>query len=153
MANALSTLSLSSVEHRQRRNPLSQETVESETRSCMALGLFNRVQHDRKRCDLDKALVEAFDNLGVPVKNINYMLAIDADTRISVPSICHMVYKMNTQTGILACCGETKVDNKTASWVSMIQVYEYVIACDCLLSILFLSPCVLNLKYALQVLC
>jgi Chitin synthase len=90
----------------------------------IALGLFNRVQHDRKRSDLDKALVEAFDSLGVPVKNINYMLAIDADTRISIPSICHMVYKMNTQTGVLACCGETKVDNKTASWVSMIQVYE-----------------------------
>lgn len=90
----------------------------------IALGLFNRVHHDRKRSDLDKALIEAFDNLGVPVKDIEYMLAIDADTRISIPSICHMVHKMHRKPGVLACCGETKVDNKTSSWVTMIQVYE-----------------------------
>jgi Chitin synthase len=90
----------------------------------IALGLFNRVHHDRKLSDLDRALVEAFDNLGVPVKDIDYMLAIDADTRISIASICHMVYKMNHKHKILACCGETKVDNKASSWVTMIQVYE-----------------------------
>lgn len=90
----------------------------------IALGLFNRVHHDRKKSELDKALSEAFDSLGIPVKQMEYMLAIDADTRISVASICHMVYKMNLKLNVLACCGETKVDNKTASWVTMIQVYE-----------------------------
>jgi hypothetical protein len=96
----------------------------------IALGLFNRVHHDRKRSELDKALIEAFDSLGVPVKEIEFMLAIDADTRISVPSICHMVYKMHRKPRVLACCGETKVDNKTSSWVTMIQVYEYVADVD-----------------------
>ena len=90
----------------------------------IALGLFNRVHHDRKRSDLDKALIDAFDSLGVPAKDIEYMLAIDADTRISIASICHMVYKMNHRPKVLACCGETKVDNKNSSWVTMIQVYE-----------------------------
>jgi Chitin synthase len=35
-----------------------------------------------------------------------------------------MVHKMHRKPGVLACCGETKVDNKTSSWVTMIQVYE-----------------------------
>mmetsp|Transcript_3450 Transcript_3450/g.5301 ORF Transcript_3450/g.5301 Transcript_3450/m.5301 type:complete len:993 (+) Transcript_3450:371-3349(+) len=91
----------------------------------LMMGLMNRVAHDRKRTDLDKALLSALKGLEIPLQSIRYMLAIDADTRISTTSICHMVYRMNTRQQVLACCGETKVDNKTTSWVTMIQVYEY----------------------------
>mmetsp|Transcript_993 Transcript_993/g.1643 ORF Transcript_993/g.1643 Transcript_993/m.1643 type:complete len:884 (-) Transcript_993:146-2797(-) len=91
----------------------------------IALGLLNRVHHDRKQSDLDKALCSAFNDLGMPLTDMQYMLALDADTRISVGSIMHMVYNMNEKPGVLACCGETKVDNKASSWVTMIQVYEY----------------------------
>lgn len=91
----------------------------------LVMGMMNRVAHDRKRTDLDKALLSALKGLEIPLQGIRYMLAIDADTRVSMSSICHMVYRMNTKTQVLACCGETKVDNKTTSWVTMIQVYEY----------------------------
>jgi len=91
----------------------------------IVMGLFNRLHHDRKRTDLDKAMMEALRSLEIPLQSLRYLLAIDADTRISSTSISHMVYRMNTKRKVLACCGETKVDNKASSWVTMIQVYEY----------------------------
>ena len=55
-------------------------------------------------------------------------MAIDADTRIDRESLSHMTYSMNKNDRVLALCGETKVDNKAQSWVTMIQVFEY---CKC----------------------
>ena len=53
------------------------------------------------------------------------IVAIDADTRVDTMSITHMVYAMDKKEKVLALCGETKVDNKASSWVTMIQVFEY----------------------------
>lgn len=39
-----------------------------------------------------------------------------------------MVAAMVQDENIMALCGETKIANKTASWVSMIQVFEYFIS-------------------------
>jgi chitin synthase len=36
-----------------------------------------------------------------------------------------MVFGMDKKEKVLALCGETKVDNKASSWVTMIQVFEY----------------------------
>jgi chitin synthase len=53
-------------------------------------------------------------------------MTIDADTRVAPDSIPHMVYSgVDEDKNILACCGETQVDNKAQSWVTMIQVFEY----------------------------
>jgi len=89
------------------------------------MGLFNRVHYDRRLCDLDRAICSALNDLAVPPTEIEYMLAIDADTRVSKLSMSYMVGYMQRNEGVLACCGETKVDNKTQSWVTMIQVFEY----------------------------
>jgi len=88
-------------------------------------GFFNRVHHDRRLCELDIALCDALNDLHLPVTELRYLLAIDADTRISTGSISHMTYFMERNKKVLACCGETKVDNKATSWVTMIQVFEY----------------------------
>jgi len=52
-------------------------------------------------------------------------MTIDADTRVDPASINHMVYALDHDPTVLACCGETQVDNKAQSWVTMIQVFEY----------------------------
>jgi chitin synthase len=91
----------------------------------IVMGMFNRVHHYRRLNELDTAMCNALKALEVPLPTIQYLLAIDADTRISVGSMCHMVYNMDIYPEILACCGETRVDNKAKSWVTMIQVYEY----------------------------
>ena len=39
-----------------------------------------------------------------------------------------MIAVMIQDAGIMGLCGETKIDNKWESWVSMIQVFEYYIS-------------------------
>mmetsp|Transcript_24039 Transcript_24039/g.47974 ORF Transcript_24039/g.47974 Transcript_24039/m.47974 type:complete len:1182 (-) Transcript_24039:184-3729(-) len=88
-------------------------------------GLLNRFHHGRDLNNLDEAIKNALDSLQLPLDEIRYLMAIDADTRIDRESISHMTYSMNKNESILALCGETKVDNKAQSWVTMIQVFEY----------------------------
>ena len=88
-------------------------------------GLLNRFHHGRKLNDLDVAMKNALDSMQVPLDEVRYLMAIDADTRIDRDSISHMTFSMNKNEHILALCGETKVENKSQSWVTMIQVFEY----------------------------
>ncbi|EED91765.1 predicted protein [Thalassiosira pseudonana CCMP1335] len=88
-------------------------------------GLLNRFHHGRKLNDLDNGIKNALDHLQMPLDEVRYLMAIDADTRIDRESISHMTYSMNKNDSVLALCGETKVDNKAQSWVTMIQVFEY----------------------------
>jgi chitin synthase len=88
-------------------------------------GLLNRFHHGRKLNDLDVAMKNALDAMQVPLDEVRYLMAIDADTRIDRDSISHMTFSMNKNDHILALCGETKVENKSQSWVTMIQVFEY----------------------------
>ena len=88
-------------------------------------GLLNRYHHGRALNDLDKAIKNTLDRLQLPLDEIRFLMAIDADTRIDRESLSQMTYSMNKNDRILALCGETKVDNKSQSWVTMIQVFEY----------------------------
>ena len=88
-------------------------------------GLLNRFHHGRALNELDKAIKNALDRLQLPLDEIRFLMAIDADTRIDRESLSHMTFSMNKNDRILALCGETKVDNKSQSWVTMIQVFEY----------------------------
>lgn len=91
----------------------------------LLIGLLNRFHHGRELNELDRAVKDALDKMHFPLDEIQYLLAIDADTRIDRDSISHMCHEMNNNSRVLALCGETKVDNKAQSWVSMIQVFEY----------------------------
>jgi len=88
-------------------------------------GMLNRIHHNREPQELDMALVKALFQVGLPAKDIEYLMCIDADTRVHEESMSHMVYSMEHNKKVLACCGETQVDNKAQSWVTMIQVFEY----------------------------
>ena len=88
-------------------------------------GLLNRFHHGRDLNSLDTAIKNALEHMQLPLDEVRYMMAIDADTRVDRDSISHMAYSMNKNDHILALCGETKVDNKSQSGVTMIQVFEY----------------------------
>ena len=88
-------------------------------------GLLNRFHHGRDLNGLDTAIKNALEHMQLPLDEVRYLMAIDADTRVDRDSISHMAYSMNKNDRILALCGETKVDNKSQSWVTMIQVFEY----------------------------
>jgi chitin synthase len=89
------------------------------------MGYFNRIYHGRELNELDAAIEDALIDLNMQSDDMRLLMTIDADTRVDEMSITHMVYAMNQDEKILALCGETKVDNKWQSWVTMMQVFEY----------------------------
>ena len=56
------------------------------------------------------------------------VLCVDADTVVAPSSLAHMtaVFKMDPM--VMGLCGETQIANKTSSWVTTIQVFEYFIS-------------------------
>lgn len=109
----------------------------------LLLQLLNRVMHNhtlkqskgrndyKELNELETALDGALREMGFPLtsesisEQVKYLMAVDADTRLSKDSITQMVYSMETKPKTLALCGETKVDNKDDSWVTKMQVFEY----------------------------
>ncbi|KAJ2159817.1 hypothetical protein GGF46_002757 [Coemansia sp. RSA 552] len=59
---------------------------------------------------------------------LRYMLVVDGDTTLDTDCLPRLVAAMERDTSIIGACGETRVANKRASWVTRIQVYEYYIA-------------------------
>lgn len=53
---------------------------------------------------------------------------MDADTKVYQSALRYLVNCMVNDNLIMGLCGETKIANKRASWVSAIQVYEYFIS-------------------------
>ncbi|KAL7553796.1 hypothetical protein ACHAWF_017148 [Thalassiosira exigua] len=91
----------------------------------ITIGYYNRIHYGRELTELDSAVQRAMVDLNLQADMVRFLMAIDADTRVDVMSITHMVYGMDKKEKVLALCGETKVDNKASSWVTMIQVFEY----------------------------
>ncbi len=54
------------------------------------------------------------------------VLMVDADTTVEEKSLTMLVNCMH-HTNVMGVCGETHIQNKWASWISMIQTMEYVI--------------------------
>ena len=91
----------------------------------IVMGYFNRIYHGRELTELDAAIEDALIDLNMQSDDMRLLMTIDADTRVDEMSVTHMTYAMNQNDKILALCGETKVDNKWQSWVTMMQVFEY----------------------------
>jgi len=88
----------------------------------LLFGILNRLQYNRRPTDLDRMFMSAIRRLGVALEDVEYLLAIDADTRVSKDALKFFVHKMDKDKSVLACCGETRVDNKSQSFTTMIQV-------------------------------
>lgn len=56
------------------------------------------------------------------------VLMVDADTRVRPDSLRYMINAMNNDQLIVGLCGETQISNKTQSWVTCIQVFEYYVS-------------------------
>lgn len=91
----------------------------------ITVGYYNRIHYGRELTELDSAIQRAMVDLNLQADMVRFLMAIDADTRVDTMSLTHMVYAMDKKEKVLALCGETKVDNKASSWVTMIQVFEY----------------------------
>ena len=65
---------------------------------------------------------------GVTPDHYELILMVDADTRVMPEALMSLVLAMRSDTNIMGLCGETRISNKSASWVTAIQVFEYYIS-------------------------
>ncbi|PWN24159.1 hypothetical protein BCV69DRAFT_240309, partial [Microstroma glucosiphilum] len=65
---------------------------------------------------------------GVSPDHYEIILMVDADTKVFPDSLTRMVACMVEDPEIMGLCGETKIANKSETWVTMIQVFEYYIS-------------------------
>lgn len=65
---------------------------------------------------------------GVSPDHYEIVLMVDADTKVFPDSLSRMVACMVEDPEIMGLCGETKIANKSETWVTMIQVFEYYIS-------------------------
>ena len=93
------------------------------------MSFLQKVMFDDRMTELE---FEMFNGLwkitGISPDFYETVLMVDADTKVFPDSITHMISAMVKDPEIMGLCGETKIANKRASWVSMIQVFEYFIS-------------------------
>lgn len=93
------------------------------------MSFLQKVMFDERMTELE---FEVFNGLwritGISPDFYEVVLMVDADTKVFTDSLTHMVSAMVKDPEIMGLCGETKIANKRASWVSMIQVFEYFIS-------------------------
>lgn len=93
------------------------------------MSFLQKVMFDERMTELE---YEMFNGLwkvtGISPDYYEIVLMVDADTKVFPDSVTHMVSAMVKDPDIMGLCGETKIANKRASWVSAIQVFEYFIS-------------------------
>ncbi|KAI7864899.1 chitin synthase-domain-containing protein [Spinellus fusiger] len=94
------------------------------------MSYFQRILFNDRLCELD---YELFWKMTWLMKNVTpdrfeLVLMVDADTKVLPDALTYMVTAMANDTTIMGLCGETRIANKRASWVTAIQVFEYYIS-------------------------
>jgi chitin synthase len=90
---------------------------------------LNRVHYNLPMSPLELEMYHQIRNIiGVNPTFYEYLFQIDADTVVAPDSATRMVSAFLDDTRLIAVCGETALTNAKASFVTMIQVYEYWIS-------------------------
>ncbi|KAI8816662.1 chitin synthase 1 [Fimicolochytrium jonesii] len=94
----------------------------------IVLNLLSRILFDDRMTALDFEVLTAMDNIASAADKYEVILMVDADTKVAPESLKYMVNVMRTDQAVMGLCGETRIANKTASFTSAIQVFEYYIS-------------------------
>lgn len=95
----------------------------------LLMSFLQRIMFNERMTDFEHALYYTIWQLTKKdVMDYEAVLMVDADTRIQPDSIQHMVSCLVKDPMIMGICGETQIANKTDTWVTMIQVFEYFIS-------------------------
>jgi chitin synthase len=65
---------------------------------------------------------------GVSPDRYEIVLMVDADTKVAPDALSRMIAAMASDEQVIGLCGETRIGNKSQSWVTRIQVFEYYIS-------------------------
>ncbi|KAJ3331769.1 hypothetical protein HDU76_002267 [Blyttiomyces sp. JEL0837] len=94
------------------------------------MNFLSRVMFDDWMTPLDYELAWKIKQItnGINADRYQLVLMVDADTKVASESLYYMVQAMKNDDSIMGLCGETRIANKRASWVTAIQVFEYYIS-------------------------
>ncbi|KAJ1957655.1 hypothetical protein GGI12_004964, partial [Dipsacomyces acuminosporus] len=95
----------------------------------LLMSFFNKVHFDLPMTPLELEIYHQMRHIiGVPPKNYEYLLQVDADTEVMPDSLTRLVSACSLDQRIAGICGETMLGNESKSWTTMMQVYEYFIS-------------------------
>ena len=95
----------------------------------LLMNFLSRVTFDDRMTPLDYDMFKKIKHIcGVTPDKFEIVLMVDADTKVLPTSLSYMVTAMINDPMIMGLCGETRIANKTTSWVTWIQVFEYYIS-------------------------
>jgi len=90
---------------------------------------LNRVHYNLPMTPLELEMHHQIRNIiGVNPQFYEFLLQIDADTVVAPDSATRFVSAFLHDTRVIGVCGETALTNAKASFVTMMQVYEYYIS-------------------------
>lgn len=94
------------------------------------MGFYQRLIYNDRMCPLDFEIYKKMKYCmpKVDPSTFECVLMVDADTIVRPDALSHMVRVFENDPKIMGMCGETQITNKTESWVTMIQVFEYYIS-------------------------
>lgn len=93
------------------------------------MSFLQKVMFDERMTQLEFEILNNIWRItGMMAEFYEIVLMVDADTKVYPDSLTHMVAEMVKDPAIMGLCGETKISNKTQSWVTAIQVFEYYIS-------------------------
>ncbi|CAJ0835912.1 14728_t:CDS:2, partial [Entrophospora sp. SA101] len=92
--------------------------------------LFNLLRVSFNNSPMTKLDFELFEKIrsitnGLTVDDYELMTMIDADTIVDENSLKYLKNYIDNDDDVIGICGEAQIANKTASFVTMIQVFEY----------------------------
>ncbi|KAJ3298077.1 hypothetical protein HK104_011190 [Borealophlyctis nickersoniae] len=95
----------------------------------LVMRFLSRVHFNSGMNPLELEIYHHMKNIiGVNPSFYEYILMVDADTEAFPDSLNRMISSMIHDSKIMGLCGETLLSNEKASWITMIQVYEYFIS-------------------------
>ena len=90
---------------------------------------WSHVFYDDRLCPLEIDMyIKIHELTGLYAEEFEYNLMVDADTVVESDALDKLIGAMKNDTLIMGMCGETRIVNKSASWVTKIQVFEYYIS-------------------------
>lgn len=93
------------------------------------MGFLQKVMFDERMTELEFEMFNGIWKItGISPDFYETVLMVDADTKVFPDSLTHMIAAVVHDPEVMGLCGETKIANKRASWISMIQVFEYFIS-------------------------
>lgn len=93
------------------------------------MSFLQKVMFDERMTSMEFELLSTIWKVtGLMAEFYEIVLMVDADTKVYHDCLTHMVAEMVKDPSVMGLCGETKIENKNQSWVTLIQVFEYYIS-------------------------